>query len=627
MWERAPQAAAYFRGLDPNRVTSAANPEGLALFRNHPAIDYGARAAAHERSVGNAQIAYNALTRAATDIGGAGPKGEKILDVLANILPENALAPGNIAITDYLKSNAANLPALTQLPEGSIRRMAEALKLSDTPEQQLAALAQMYVPASTAKALSSLNIPFQVPEALEPIIRKWDSATNLTRMMQTRPWPSFNVRNFFQQMFTNVAGIGPGTIGELGPINALRRGEVVKGLQEMPLFRGLTDDQATKKLADMLTQHDVLRSPTLTQGGEVIGHGPHMASSDFQMAGPGNPLTTVGDYAHTLMNPQESSWKPWDVAGFGGRNKTTFWPAKAGQQLETAIDDMTRGSGMLNLLRQGFTPEAAAMELHRVAGGASNMTDIERQVIRRLVPFYGWMKYNTPFVAKEVATNPGGLMAMAMKGAGSLRRDEGYVPEYLGQGLALPVGQEESGQQRFLTRFDLPFEAAFENIGGGNERVGSTLRNLLGQANPLIKGPLELATGKQLYTGRDLSDLYGPTGNVLIDQAIMNSPLSRFYTTGRTLADPRKDLLTKLVNLISPARLSDVDLDKQRIIEGTKALKEQLSGNPAVKHFEAISVSPQNVAQLSPQELELYRLYKTIQEMARKRGQEKINVF
>jgi hypothetical protein len=148
--------------------------------------------------------------------------------------------------------------------------------------------------------------------------------------------------------------------------------------------------------------------------------------------------------------------------------------------------------------------------------------------------------------------------------------------------------------------------------------------DILGQMNPLIKGPLELATGKQFFTGRDLADLssHGLTGMTPVDQAITNSPLGRFFTTGRTLMDERKDAGAKALNLLTGARISDVDMEKQRDIEARRLIEEMLKGNPNVGHFERLSVKPENLGNLSPEEILMYRLYQTLEQQAQKRGRE-----
>ena len=199
-----------------------------------------------------------------------------------------------------------------------------------------------------------------------------------------------------------------------------------------------------------------------------------------------------------------------------------------------------------------------------------------------------------------------------------------FVPEYLGGGLAIPVGKEDNGTQRFFSKLDLPEEAAFDAL---KPSLSETALGLAGQLNPLIKGPLEYATGKQFMSGRDLADLYPMTGSTLADQAISNSPLSRLYTAGRTLADERKGIGAKLLNLGTGFKVTDVDMAKQRDIAARDAMAEALRGQQGVGRFETFYPRPDQIQNLTPEEIEMLRLGKTLDARAKQRNaQQRIGV-
>ena len=151
----------------------------------------------------------------------------------------------------------------------------------------------------------------------------------------------------------------------------------------------------------------------------------------------------------------------------------------------------------------------------------------------------------------------------------------------------------------------------FEDLGGLVNRKGlaASGQQQLGNLNPLIKGPLEWLTNRQFISGRELSDLSdkGLTGIPLVDQTIMNSPLSRLITTGSTLADERKSPLDKFLNLATGLKVSDVNVDQARRNVVRDFINANLRG-PNFRHFDQLSVKPEVVPTLSPRELELFRL-------------------
>ena len=105
-----------------------------------------------------------------------------------------------------------------------------------------------------------------------------------------------------------------------------------------------------------------------------------------------------------------------------------------------------------------------------------------------------------------------------------------------------------------------------------------------------------------------LSELQGITGNTLIDELLHQGPAARLLSTGRTLADERKDIGTKLFNLLSPAQVTDVNPETRnnairRIVE------EKLGESPNVSSTNRLYVRPENLQNLSPEEMLLLRVY------------------
>jgi hypothetical protein len=280
---------------------------------------------------------------------------------------------------------------------------------------------------------------------------------------------------------------------------------------------------------------------------------------------------------------------------------------------------MGRGGLYADLRRQGYTPDAAG----RLADSTQftyELSEFERKVMRRLLPFYSWTRQILPQQLGFLAEQPGGLTGMAIKAADQMRQHQGFEPPYLEGGLAIPVGKEENGQQRYLTKLDLPWEAPFNMLDVGPRGPQNTMMNLLSELNPLIKGPLEYATNKQFYTGRDLDSLYARTGNRTLDQIVMNSPLSRPLTTASMLADERKGWFAKLLNLGTGARISDVDMDKQRQEVALDMLRETLRQNPNVRVSTDVYVPQAQLPQMSLDDLQLLRLYNALKSDAEKQA-------
>jgi hypothetical protein len=196
------------------------------------------------------------------------------------------------------------------------------------------------------------------------------------------------------------------------------------------------------------------------------------------------------------------------------------------------------------------------------------------------------------------------------------------VPDWLGAGFAMPLGARgPDGTQTYLSSLGLPFEDLGKIFASGPNAFQRVGQGLGGMLNPLVKGPIEMMTGKQLYSGRDLADLYARSGNQTLDQLISMTPLSRPLNVASTLMDPRKGLLAAATNVLSPGRVSDIDMTNQAQIQGRRLLEEQLRANPMFRRFEELYVPAAERANLSPQDLQMLALYRTLLQRARQSQQ------
>jgi hypothetical protein len=95
-------------------------------------------------------------------------------------------------------------------------------------------------------------------------------------------------------------------------------------------------------------------------------------------------------------------------SGSEGTLKVTRPKAPAGaKRLLLNREDIPRLATAINALRNGATWEEAASRVADTHFDYGHLTSFERNVARRLMPFYTWSARNIPFQAKAVITNPG----------------------------------------------------------------------------------------------------------------------------------------------------------------------------------------------------------------------------
>ncbi len=323
-------------------------------------------------------------------------------------------------------------------------------------------------------------------------------------------------------------------------------------------------------------------------------------------------------------------------------------------------DAGNRMGTFLNRIRKGDSPEAAKAltDLTQVLYGPENFSSFERDVLSKVFPFYRFTKGITPFVADELVNRPYGLTGQSIRAVnrGGEPTEDQFTPEYLRQSASIPVdadsifGVKTPGVQRFLTNIDLPHESLLNLFtpGVGNtlprriaDSVMKTGSNILGQANPIAKGPLEMVLNKQFYSGRQLSDLYsmleqdlgslspylGQYGR-MAEQIGVNLPGgSRLLGLVRQIRDerisPSERAAKLLFNALTGMKFQDVDQDKTLRLAARTTLNQLLDAAPGVSTYENLFIKPEELANLSETEQRQYLLYRVLQSEAAKRAREK----
>jgi|GEM_PF-1442635 len=463
--------------------------------------------------------------------------------------------------------------------------------------------------------------------------------------------PAFHTRNLYS------GAINAATFDAFNPLDmwaAYRasRGDtaaLAKRLAKAPGYAGLKPEQRVAKFLDLTAGNRIgggvftdfatgLPEQQIRGGWLGAGNDPSVGQAFF------NPKRSRGQFLNDLTT----------VRGVGitqrpaARNKNPLLVLN--DAVGSTVEDALRGGVFLNQIRKGVDPGEAAdlVRLSQVDYSPQAFTSFERG-LKKLVPFYSFQKGIVPSIMDNALYRPGGLMGQSIRGVvrGTEPSEDNFIPEHMRQSAAIPLPAEwGSGNpelQRSLTNLDLPWESFFQLFTPGvgstaTARLADTIRktgsNLLGMTTPLVKAPIESFTGRQLYSGRDLNDLYsvlerdfGDVGRPL-EQAVVNfMPFgSRALGLYRQMTDDRLSTGDKYMkaafNLLAGAKLTDIDQDRAKRQAARDMLNQMLSTTPGVRTYENITV-PEEILQTMPQQQrDLYLLYKIVQSEAAKRARE-----
>lgn len=599
--------------------------------------------------------------------------GEAILGTIGDIArPLSELGPGAVPIPVLtrkmgLRTRAADAAAGTQARGAWVelyRKLAkqglgpvDPLLQSDRLRPFRRALMGYGVSPEHAAEITGAYQKLQAGTAASQPLRWVDDFTNAFKSLTYPLWPASHVRNATTAALNNLRS--PTGLGDYAAQYKLMRDtltadEVRRILPDLPA--GASDEaarawlrakqysagnvygghNATTDLANSVAQRlasgDEISAAVPGTGrvgssGTAAGDLASLVGGSLRDTAAGlkdyrpsiNPLTGFG-----LTNPGG----PLQMQGVAGALED-FPLLHAGRQVGTNIEDFFRGAQMLGEMRSGATPAIAAERMQNLHFDYGALTDFERKVMKRAVPFYTFSRKNLPLQLETAVSKPGVLSAQLRPLAQSDPNQ--YVPEYLASSATIPLGQEQDGKQQFVSSLGLPIEEALDKVQftDGRPDLEKTVMRYLGATNPLIKGPLERIFDTQLFSGRRLSDLtppqtvqslgelFGEENPALLAQLAANTPMTRFFTGVDKLTDPRKSLGQKAVNLLSGVRVSDVDVDKMRAIDSRHALEETMRQHPHVSQYTSFYVRPEDRGQLTPEEIGSLRTLAAMQQAAR----------
>lgn len=144
------------------------------------------------------------------------------------------------------------------------------------------------------------------------------------------------------------------------------------------------------------------------------------------------------------------------------------------------------------------------------------LTFFERNIMRRLIPFYRWTRGNIPLQVESLITQPGKYASMAKtidKMSEDVKNEElALLPDYMKEGLPIKVpdsiakllgGKIRAGNVNYIYGLGIPAED-INKIWRGDLR--RTIESIMSEGSPLIKFPIESVTGRNLFFGSQIED-------------------------------------------------------------------------------------------------------------------------
>lgn len=178
---------------------------------------------------------------------------------------------------------------------------------------------------------------------------------------------------------------------------------------------------------------------------------------------------------------------------------------KAGRELGSMVEDQAKlVNFMTNLKATGDVGHAAA-RTNMFLFDYQNLTKFEKTFLKRVIPFYTFTRKNLELQAKTLMTTPGRISAEltglrnvgeALSGGELTDEEKSKLPAWLQSGIGILKSRKGSTLEMFSslgTPIEQPFAAFQPN-------------QFLGSVSPLLRLPIETATGYSWFQGKALSE-------------------------------------------------------------------------------------------------------------------------
>ena len=422
-------------------------------------------------------------------------------------------------------------------------------------------LSNVYVPKEVYEELNKVGATLTSDKSVKGVLGIYDKLLGLWKGSVTTRFPGFHVRNWYGAAFNNYI------MGVNNPLRYEQAYKLAKGLNETIELGG--KKYTYKGLRDMLTR-----------SGAIGGQG---YFDIMQKAGGASEAMVKKPNALSNLIP--------------------------GPKWMEGIETNVRGALFIDQLAKGKNADEAVKAIFKAHFdyAPEALTAFEKEYMRRIIPFYRWMRGNIPFQLEQIAKQPSKYanIGKALRSLSGKQEDAQYLPEYMQRGFPTKLDSEK-GKTSFLYGMGLPIEDVNK----------MDPREIIQQLSPAITTPIEIATGQNLYFGKPLAESnYAPVvkhaPKILQDALgyneyvtskgktvsrvdpvkwkLLTSILGRYVYTLDTITDEQAEPLVKALEVGTGFKTRTVDIGEEKT-RRTRELMEKIGnylyGKGAVNRFQ-----------------------------------------
>ena len=368
--------------------------------------------------------------------------------------------------------------------------------------------------------------------------RHYDQVHNFTKgylIMKT----GFIARNFYGAVWQNyLAGVVPTDYGRfLAAFKYLKKEAEVADLRMYTIARDMTPAMR-KKIKKIEATRDKARTKTNPRDINIVkqmmdrGHIGKSGSGYYaQEFIPSTKRTfKVGKKTYnTVYRPLSfakgrlplASQKEIDVLRAFNPFSSQNVALKGFRKMNTSVEDIVRGTVGFSTLDKGGNIDDAWNNIVKYHFDYTDLSNFERNVVKRLFPFYTFTRHNIPLQVAAFFQQPRKFYRYMLT-MESIRDKEnrrvGPVPDWMLRqgGVRLPEQFDYEGNPVYFIP-DLPVRGVFDFFqepaealaqGSPTGVIGGLARSVASMGTPLVKAPIEVAMNRNIWKNYSFKNRY-----------------------------------------------------------------------------------------------------------------------
>lgn len=381
----------------------------------------------------------------------------------------------------------------------------------------------------------------------------YDKFTHLIKLNQTTVNPAFHVRNKFSNDFNNWLAIG----SDVADIDFKKT--------VYNVFKNKGDVTDVLKVTSKDGSISTLNWADIYEEAQVLG------------------VIDAGYFTKEMGDLSDKSVLFKGIpAKFNPTNAQQFKLYELGSKVGSNVEGYDRLVHFASQLSRGMSYQESAESVNKFLFDYSDVTAFEKNVMRRIFPYYTWFKKNSALQLEMLLEQPEKyrLVAKITGGIESMvdeedRINKDFVNDFALDWIQTPfsVTNPEGRKETVLFNPALPY-MDISGIPNPFDIKGSA-KDMFARLNPMIKVPVELTTNRNVFFD---SPIVKEGDNSIAKE--VDHALSQFsyYNTGKDFASKTgTDLALEALNFGTGIKLLSYDYEKYKAMKIQELSKEQSS--------------------------------------------------